>query len=98
MPGGRSLADLERGLGWPGGTTGVPAVLREMRPEDVTKEVTASGLQGRGGAAFAAHGQQATARSFIASFWLATSNVPLVSLPRESMATYWNLGIGTRCI
>lgn len=29
-PGGRSLADLERGLGWPGGTTGVPVVLREL--------------------------------------------------------------------
>ena len=29
-------------------------VLRQMKPEDVTREVTASGLQGRGGAAFPA--------------------------------------------
>ncbi len=35
-----------------GGYATLARVLREMKPEDVTKEVTASGLQGRGGAAF----------------------------------------------
>jgi NADH-quinone oxidoreductase subunit F len=37
-----------------GGYETLAMVLREKRPEDITKEVTASGLQGRGGAAFAA--------------------------------------------
>ena len=37
-----------------GGYATLATVLRERTPEDVTKEVTASGLQGRGGAAFAA--------------------------------------------
>jgi NADH-quinone oxidoreductase subunit F len=37
-----------------GGYETLAKVLREKTPEDVTKEVTASGLQGRGGAAFAA--------------------------------------------
>jgi len=36
-----------------GGYDAIAKVLREMKPSDVTKEVTASGLQGRGGAAFA---------------------------------------------
>jgi len=35
-----------------GGYATLAKVLREMKPEDVTKEVAASGLQGRGGAAF----------------------------------------------
>jgi NADH-quinone oxidoreductase subunit F len=35
-----------------GGYETLAKVLREMKPEDVTKEVAASGLQGRGGAAF----------------------------------------------
>jgi NADH-quinone oxidoreductase subunit F len=37
-----------------GGYETLARVLRELRPEDVTKEVTASGIQGRGGAGFAA--------------------------------------------
>jgi NADH-quinone oxidoreductase subunit F len=37
-----------------GGYATLERVLREMKPEDVTREVTASGLQGRGGAAFPA--------------------------------------------
>jgi NADH-quinone oxidoreductase subunit F len=37
-----------------GGYATLDKVLREMSPEDVTREVTASGLQGRGGAAFSA--------------------------------------------
>src|SRR4030095_13850774 len=37
-----------------GGYQTVEKVLREMKPGDVTKEVTASGIQGRGGAAFPA--------------------------------------------
>jgi NADH-quinone oxidoreductase subunit F len=36
-----------------GGYGAIAKVLGEMKPSDVTKEVTASGLQGRGGAAFA---------------------------------------------
>ena len=35
-----------------GGYAALPRVLTEMKPEDVLREVTASGLQGRGGAAF----------------------------------------------
>jgi len=35
-----------------GGYRALDKALRQMSPEDVTKEVTASGLQGRGGAAF----------------------------------------------
>ncbi len=35
-----------------GGYAALPKALKEMKPEDVTKEVLASGLQGRGGAAF----------------------------------------------
>jgi NADH-quinone oxidoreductase subunit F len=37
-----------------GGYATLEKVLRECHPEDVTREVTASGLQGRGGAAFPA--------------------------------------------
>ena len=37
-----------------GGYATLERVLRQMKPEDVTREVTASGLQGRGGAAFPA--------------------------------------------
>ena len=37
-----------------GGYATLEKVLRQMKPEDVTREVTASGLQGRGGAAFPA--------------------------------------------
>ena len=37
-----------------GGYRTLEKVLREMKPGDVTKEVTASGIQGRGGAAFPA--------------------------------------------
>ena len=37
-----------------GGYQALAKALREMRPEDVTKEVSASGLLGHGGAAFAA--------------------------------------------
>jgi NADH-quinone oxidoreductase subunit F len=36
-----------------GGYGALGRTLRELKPSDVTKEVTASGLQGRGGAAFA---------------------------------------------
>ena len=37
-----------------GGYSTIEKVVRGMKPEDVTKEVTASGIQGRGGAAFPA--------------------------------------------
>jgi NADH-quinone oxidoreductase subunit F len=37
-----------------GGYRTLEKVLRQMKPEDVTREVTASGVQGRGGAAFPA--------------------------------------------
>ncbi|MET0731458.1 MAG: NADH-quinone oxidoreductase subunit F, partial [Casimicrobiaceae bacterium] len=37
-----------------GGYATLENVLRDMKPEDVTREVTASGIQGRGGAAFPA--------------------------------------------
>jgi NADH-quinone oxidoreductase subunit F len=37
-----------------GGYATLERVLRQMKPEDVTREVTAAGLQGRGGAAFPA--------------------------------------------
>jgi NADH-quinone oxidoreductase subunit F len=37
-----------------GGYATLARVVRDMRPEDVTREVAASGLQGRGGAAFPA--------------------------------------------
>jgi NADH-quinone oxidoreductase subunit F len=37
-----------------GGYATLARVLREMKPEDVTREVTESGIQGRGGAAFPA--------------------------------------------
>jgi NADH-quinone oxidoreductase subunit F len=37
-----------------GGYQTIAKVLREMKPEDVTKEIVASGIQGRGGAAFPA--------------------------------------------
>jgi NADH-quinone oxidoreductase subunit F len=37
-----------------GGYGTLQRVLRQMKPEDVTREVTASGIQGRGGAAFPA--------------------------------------------
>jgi len=37
-----------------GGYATLNRVLREMNPDDVTREVTASGIQGRGGAAFPA--------------------------------------------
>ncbi len=37
-----------------GGYGALEKALRQMKPEDVTKEVAASGLQGRGGAAFPA--------------------------------------------
>ena len=37
-----------------GGYATLEKVVRQMKPEDVTREVTASGIQGRGGAAFPA--------------------------------------------
>src|SRR5438477_12990347 len=37
-----------------GGYATLGRVLREMKPEDVTREVSASGIQGRGGAGFPA--------------------------------------------
>ena len=37
-----------------GGYSTLEKVLRQMKPQDVTREVTASGIQGRGGAAFPA--------------------------------------------
>jgi len=37
-----------------GGYATLEKVLRQMKPEDVTREVTASGIQGRGGAGFPA--------------------------------------------